>query len=316
MAETAMPLWVDTDMGFDDLMAVFLLKHAGVKIDGLSLVAGNTPIDQVVRNTIAAACCFGWPEPVHRGAAVPISARQETAAAVLGATGMQSIGLQLPPPGADAMRALSHTDALTALSDWLREQTVPAKILALGPLTNIAEMIVAHPELAGTISELVWMGGSAGAGNQTEHAEFNAFVDPEAIEIVLKSGVPTKMVGLDVCREVTLVPEDASGLQAARGKHANLLADLLAGYIRIAIDRGRDAMAVYDPTAAATIVDPDAISFAPAQVNIHLTGTPRRGMTEIDASRTNSHNILLANGADSGLVREMTLQALQSEAER
>lgn len=311
-----MPLWVDTDMGFDDLMAIFLLEHAGSKIDGLSLVAGNAPIEQVTRNAAAAMECFGWSWPIHRGASKPIRAEPETAAAILGETGMQSAGLQLPIPDNAAMSVLSQTDAADALSVWLDDLDGPATILALGPLTNIAEFLTTHPDLTGKISQLVWMGGSAGAGNHTPHAEFNAYVDPEAINIVLKVGLPLHMIGLDVCRTVTMVPEDCTRLRAASGKNADLLSDLLEGYIQIAISRGRDAMAVYDPTAAAVIADPNAVGFIPVHMRIHPTETEKRGMTEIDFSSQNNSNMMLAKHADNNRIRSLTLQALQAEAER
>ncbi len=311
-----MPLWVDTDMGFDDLMAIFLLQQAGLKIDGLSLVAGNAPIEQVTRNAIAAAGCFGWSWPIHRGAAHPIRAEPETAAAILGETGMQSAGRQLPIPDNAAMMILSQTNAIDALSVWLDDLESPATILALGPLTNIAEFSKAHPDLTGEISQLVWMGGSAGAGNHTPHAEFNAYVDPEAVDIVLNAGLPLRMVGLDVCRTVTMVPEDGAELRVATGKQADLLANLLEGYIQIATSRGRETMAVYDPTAAAAIADPDAVGFIPAHMRIHPTGTEKRGMTEIDFSSQNRSNMMLATQVDNIRVRSLTLQALQAEAER
>ncbi len=311
-----MALWVDTDMGFDDLMAIMLLKHAGQTIDGLSLVAGNTPIEQVERNMVAAARCFGWPEPIHSGAAQPIKADPETACAVLGETGMQSVGRRLPVPNSSDMRTVSDIDAVSALSSWLNDQKKPAQILALGPLTNIAELLTAHPGLADRISQLVWMGGSATVGNHTKHAEFNAYLDPEAIDIVLNAGLPLQMVGLDVCRTVCLTIDDITAIRTANGGNARLLADLLEGYVRIAVSRGRDAMALYDPTAAAVLADPNVLSLTPARMHIHPTGTLRRGMTEIEPSTQSSANIQLARHADSARVRSLTLHALQAEADR
>lgn len=311
-----MPLWIDTDMGFDDLMAILLLEHAALKIDGLSLVAGNAPIEQVSRNAAAAAQCFGWRGPIHVGAARPIRAEPETAASILGETGMQSAGQQLPNPDEAAMSERLQTDVISALARWLERVDTPATILALGPLTNIAAFSEKHRDLTSRISRLVWMGGSAGAGNHTPHAEFNAYVDPEAIDIVLKAGLPLHMVGLDVCRTVTMNSNDIAGLRRASGKNAGLLADLLEGYIQIALTRGRDAMAVYDPTAAAAIADPSAVDFIPARVHVHPSGTEKRGMTEIDFASRSLSNMLLANHADNIRVRTLTLHGLQTEAAR
>lgn len=311
-----MPLWIDTDMGFDDLMAILLLQHAGLKIDGVSLVAGNTPIEQVARNAVAAAESFGWLWPIHLGATQPLQAKAETAETILGYTGMQSAGVQLPVPDDTSMKILTQVDAMQALQEWLDDLDEPATILALGPLTNIAHLVKARPDLKEKISQLVWMGGSAGTGNHTSFAEFNAYVDPEAVDIVLRSGLPLRMVGLDVCRTVTFAPQDSAGLRTAAGKNARLLSDLLEGYIGIATSRGREAMAVYDPTAAAAIADPETVSFIPAYMRIHPTDTEKRGMTEIEPAPQAPPNILLADETDSARIRSLTLQALQAEAER
>ena len=84
MAHDSMRIWVDTDFGFDDLWAMLLLQYAGVDVDGVSLVAGNTPLPQVSRNAEAAKRTFGFQWPVFLGAAKPLHREQETAEHILG----------------------------------------------------------------------------------------------------------------------------------------------------------------------------------------------------------------------------------------
>jgi len=196
-------VWIDTDMGFDDAVAIALVADApDVAIAGMSLVAGNAPLDRVARNARAAAAFFGWAMPIHVGRDRPLLGDLVTAAYALGDGAMPTVGRSLP----EADTPPSGEPALPALVRFLEESG--SEILALGPLTNIAALVIARPDLAARI-RLVWMGGSAGPGNHSAVAEFNAAVDPEAIQAVIDAGVRICMVGLDACRPVTVSVADA-----------------------------------------------------------------------------------------------------------
>ena len=307
-----MGVWIDTDMGFDDIAAILVVVHSGLMIDGVSLVMGNAPLDQVRVNAAGAAASFGWKFPIHEGRAQPVHCRLETAQNILGASGIPTIGRRLP----EAV-ALEPSDAFDALSGWLESQAGPCRILALGPLTNIAALALARPELAARITELVWMGGGVTSGNHTASAEFNAYADPEALAIVLAHGLPLRMVDLDICRKVLARPEDAESLRTAAGRNAELLADLLAGYINIAISRGRPAMAVYDPTAAAIFIAPEIAGFRHARIDVELHGLHTRGRTVVETRA--SHAVFNAHYAaeiDAEKARDIILGALTKEARR
>ncbi len=184
-----------------------------------------------------------------RAAPPPSSARAETAQRILGETGILSGG---PPlPAAEA----AGGDAFEALCDWLSAGG-ERRILALGPLTNIAALALARPDLAAKITDLVWMGGGVTAGNHTASAEFNAFADPEAVAIVLGHGLPLRMVDLDLCRQVTAGPADVAAVRDAGGPHAAALAGMFAAFIDIAVSRGRPEMALYDAAAAVAVAAP------------------------------------------------------------
>lgn len=267
-------LWIDTDMGFDDLAAIGLCLAEGRQVSGLSLVAGNVGLDQAVANACAAAEVFGWSMPIHAGAEAPLNGDLVTAEYVLGGDGMPTVGARLPQVTRDA----DSYDGVGALADWI--EAGGREVLALGPLTNIAHLVVRHPELVPKFT-VTWMGGSFARGNHTAVAEFNAAVDPEAIDILLKSGVDLIMVGLDCCREVTVSLPDLQRLRDLKGLHAALIGDLYEGYIRIA-DEGRRPMALYDPVAAALVLDPELAELTPVHLEVELTGEHTRGMTVIE----------------------------------
>jgi len=261
--------WVDTDFGFDDLWALLLLRHLNFKVAGVSLVAGNVPLPQAAANAAAAKLAYELDWDVWQGADRPLKREPETAERILGPTGMRSRGMTLkagacdtPPPG-----------ALEAMAAWLRADTTqPHEILALGPLTNIANLLQTFPDLSRRISRLVWMGGSSAKGNHTSWAEFNAVADAEAVSRVLESGIPFDIVDLMFCRTVTFGPEDLPSSD-------QLTSDLLGGYLDIALKRGRPKMAIYDPVAALALARPNAVRFQKCSVLVETGAGERYGAT-------------------------------------
>lgn len=303
-----MGVWIDTDMGFDDIAAILVVAHAKLDIAGISLVFGNTPLPQVRRNAAGAAKAFGWTFPIHSGRASAVLGEIETAQAILGETGIPTSGKTLP----DAA-TLPESDAFTALCDWL-EQDGPNRILALGPLTNIAALALARPDLAARITELTWMGGGVTAGNHTASAEFNALADPEALAIVIASGLPLRMVDLDLCRKVIAVPDDVAPIRKAGGANAEMLADFLDGYIDIGTSRGRLGMAIYDPCAAVAFAHPGIVTFRAARIDVELQGSLTRGRTVVETRA--GPNADYAVEIDSDAARAIILGALEREAAR
>ncbi|HET7834821.1 MAG TPA: nucleoside hydrolase [Variovorax sp.] len=305
--------WIDTDMGFDDLAAVLTVTQTPPwRIDGMSLVAGNAPLEVVVDNALRAAACFGWDFPIHAGSDGPLVGELVTAQNILGADAMASAGRSLPL----VRTALASSDAVAALIDHVSAADQPVTLLALGPLTNIARLLQRCPELAPRIGQLMWMGGSAGPGNHTAAAEFNAAVDPESINAVLDAGVALHMVGLDACRQVRVHAADAEALRAVGTDKAELLADLLLGYVRIASPAGALPMSLYDPTAAAALVAPHGMSFRPAHMVAECQGQHTRGMTVVEwrVPRRAAANAQVASVADEALLRRVVLDALARAA--
>jgi purine nucleosidase len=307
-----MGIWIDTDMGFDDIAAILVVRHSDVTIDGVSLVSGNAPLAQVCVNAGSAAATFGWDFPIHAGRELPVLCRLETAQAVLGDSGIATTGRSLP-----AAPGLAASDAFTALCLWLEGSVGPRRLLALGPLTNIAALALARPDLASCITELTWMGGGVTSGNHTASAEFNAYADPEALAIVLAHGLPLRMVDLDICRQVLARPDDADDLRKASGRNAELLADLLAGYVRIGTSRGRAAMALYDPTAAAVFIAPEIATFRHARIEVELQGQHTRGRTVVETRASHAtFNAHYVAGIDAETARGIIFGALAEEARR
>ncbi|AYM60129.1 nucleoside hydrolase [Agrobacterium fabrum] len=306
-----MGVWIDTDMGFDDIAAIMVVQSAGLAIDGISLVFGNATLDAVCRNAAGAVASFGWLMPIHQGRAMPVLGALETAQSILGESGIPTAGQSLP----DAP-ALPKSDAFTALCNWL-EGEGEKRILALGPLTNIAALCLARPDLAARISDLTWMGGGLTSGNHTASAEFNAFADPEALAIVLAHGLPLRMVDLDACRKVMASSADVLPIRTADGRNAGLIADLFDGFIGIATSRGRAAMALYDPVAAVGFTS-DHLGWQQARIDVELHASLTRGRTVVEtrAEKVTDFNAQFAVTVDAGAAKAAILEALRREAAR
>ena len=211
---------------------------------------------------------------------------------------------------------MPKSDAFAALCNWL-EGDGEKRILALGPLTNIAALCLARPDLAARISDLTWMGGGVTSGNHTASAEFNAFADPEALAIVLSHGLPLRMVDLDACRKVTASPADVLPIRNAGGKNAGLIADLLEGFIGIATSRGRAAMALYDPVAAVAFTS-GLIGWRHARIDVELQATLTRGRTVVEtrAEKAHAFNAHFAETVGAEGAKTAILEALRREAAR
>jgi len=307
-----MGIWIDTDMGFDDIAAILVVAHSDLVIDGVSLVSGNAPLSHVQANAAGAAAVFKWTFPIHTGRELPVLRKLETAQSILGQTGIPTTGRSLPP--ADPLPA---SDAFIALCEWLADGNGPKRILALGPLTNIAALALARPDLAARIDDLTWMGGGVTAGNHTASAEFNAFADPEALAIVLAHDLPLRMIDLDICRKVLAWPADVARIREIAGEKAQLIADLLEGYVNIAISRGRPAMAIYDPTAAAIFVEPGIATLCHARIDAELQGQHTRWRTVVETRASHAQfNAHFAAEIDAEKAHRIIFDALLQEAAR
>jgi pyrimidine-specific ribonucleoside hydrolase len=157
-------------------------------------------------------------------------------------------------------------------------------LVPIGPLTNIATALHRDPSLAGRVKQISLMGGSLTSGNATPAAEFNIWCDPEAAHVVFTSGIPIKMIGLNVTRQVLATPERRAQIRGLGSRTAGIVADLLDFYSeRLRQISGLPGGSMHDPLAVAALVDPDVLRFEPMHVAIELRGTHTYGMTLCDS---------------------------------
>jgi inosine-uridine nucleoside N-ribohydrolase len=262
---------VDTDPGVDDLLALsFALACPELRVVALTTVAGNADLDRVTDNALRLCALTGLELPVGRGprAAEPPAA---IALAFHGADGRR--GIELPAAG---RRAGALPDAAEVLRQSLVERRADV-VVALGPLTNLAALLRAEPQLWSGV-RLVWMGGALDGGNVTPVAEFNCWVDPAAADAVLGAGLDLRVIGLDVTRGVGLRPADlpTGALGAgARGRFLEALVDgLMDGE---EITAGERVAVLHDPCAIAAALDSDLFRYERRRLGALAVDGPDRG---------------------------------------
>jgi pyrimidine-specific ribonucleoside hydrolase len=278
---TTIPIILDVDTGVDDALAIlFAVAHPGIDVLGISCVAGNASLERVVENTLRILDVAGAPDiPVAAGARRPLLEPARAASHVHGEGGLGT--LQLPPSNREALTISS----IELMHQLITESDRPVTLVALAPQTNLALLLRQYPDLAGNIERIVFMGGSASVGNATAVAEFNVWHDPEAAAIVLDSGVPTFMYGLDVFNQVGVDEDLASALLAHETDAGRAVGALLTNRIALGSNKSAEYTGLIgDAGAVCALVDPGALRTEVRPVRVQLSGYGR-GQTLVDLRR-------------------------------
>jgi inosine-uridine nucleoside N-ribohydrolase len=277
--ERPLPLIIDSDPGLDDALAIGLaVARPELEVLAVTTVGGNADVSHCTDNALRLLHAYGRDDiPVAEGAAGPLVGHVVRATEVHGEGGIGTTELPLAT-------ASAHPEhAVELIARILRERREPVAIAPIGPLTNIALLLRLYPDLAPRIAHLSIMGGSLGEGNTTVSAEFNIYADPEAADVVFRSGIPITMMGLDVTHQALL---DRSSAESLRGL-GTVSAGIAAELTEYALDRnmewsGRTTTAIHDAVAVAHLAFPDLIDVAPYHVTVDTTNGPARGRTVSD----------------------------------
>ncbi|MFQ2225893.1 pyrimidine-specific ribonucleoside hydrolase RihA [Aeromonas hydrophila] len=276
----ALPVILDCDPGHDDAIALILaLASPELKVLAVTTSAGNQTPDKTLNNALRILTLLGRDDiPVAAGAPKPLARELIIADNVHGESGLD--GPKLPDP---AFAPVAMT-ALELMAKCLRESPEPVTLVPTGPLTNIALLLAAHPELKQKIARIVLMGGAAGAGNWTPAAEFNIYVDPQAADMVFKSGLPITMCGLDVTHEAQVMDEDIARVRAITNPVAQCVAGLLDFFMIYHRDPkwGFAGAPLHDPCTIAWLLAPALFHGVECRVDIETGGTHTSGMTVVD----------------------------------
>ena len=287
----ARPIVIDTDPGVDDALALMLaFGSPEVRVDLITTVAGNVPVDQGTDNACRLLALMGvdpWPRLV-RGAARPLKRSLQTATHVHGDDGLGGITHLTQRNGAprfplpDMPKRRIGRQAAKHIIECVEAEGENLTIVALGPLTNIAQAIRQAPDTMRRAGHLIIMGGAMAApGNMTPTAEFNIYVDPHAAAIVAASGMRMTWVPLDITRQTRLthafVDEHLASQNSAQ---AQAIRHMTRGWFE-----GRppdDGAPLHDPLAMAVAIDPEIVTCTALPLHVETQGEHTRGMTVAD----------------------------------
>jgi len=272
----ARALIIDTDPGHDDAMAILLAaKH--FEILGLTTTHGNQTVDKTTKNALKILEFSGLTHiPVARGSEHPLIQPLTPHPSGHGESGLD--GPSLPEP----TTRIHPKHAVEFIVDTVMS-TDGVTLVTIGPLSNVGSAFRREPRIASRIREISMMGGATQVGNTAPVSELNVECDPEAAHIVFTSGVPIKMVGLNLTRQAEATPERRARLQALGNRVGQIAYEIVEWYSqRVQAMYGLRGASLHDPCAVAWLIDPTLIDSVRAHVAVELDGQFTRGMTVCD----------------------------------
>ena len=255
----------DTDPGVDDAFALlYALNHPNINVLGITTVFGNVPVETSTKNALILSEMAHKGTIVYQGANKPLEREITNYPSFI--HGHDGLGDTNHP---QSKFNASKLDAAQFIINEINENSGNINLVAVGPLTNIANAIKQDPSIANKVNSLLIMGGSwLAGGNITPVAEANIYNDPEAAEIVFKSGLPIIMVGLDVTHKVFLSQKDIDKLSSLNnsGKFLEKISNI---YIKFYKDtRNMDGCFFHDATAVIAMTNPEFFKYKNARVYV------------------------------------------------
>ncbi|AIQ26016.1 nucleoside hydrolase [Paenibacillus sp. FSL H7-0737] len=302
------PIIIDCDPGHDDAIAILLAIANSEKLDlrGITTVGGNQILDKITENALKVISFVNADIPVAKGAAGPLFGKLVTGEEAHGESGMD--GPLLPP---SKFRPVEE-GAVEFMLNIIRSSEEKITLVPMAPLTNIALLITAYPEIKERIEKISLMGGGISYGNVTSTAEFNIYVDPEAARIVFESGIPITMSGLDVTDKAAIFEDEIVALKE-RGPVSTMVGELLDFYSIFGKKMGYVGSALHDPCAVAWLLHPELFESEHLYVTVETESKLTRGMTVADKRKKTDRpaNVEVLVGVDREAFMKLIFDSLE-----
>lgn len=282
--QTPKPVILDVDMAHEDMFAaLFLLSHPNVDLRAITVSGtGEAHCEPGVRHALGLVALSGHETiPIACGPEIPLTGNHEFPSEWRKAVD-NAYGVSIPLGGTAS--SISAADLIVQLTQGSDE---PVTIVAVGPLTNIAEAIQKQPEITSHIQEIYIMGGAvkvdgnvgnSGVGIQNQFAEWNIYIDPTAANIVFNSGIPVTLVPLDATRDVPVTRNFYKILEKNRATpSANLVYDMLTANLDF-VDSG--GFQFWDSLTAAIFTDASIAKFEEMELTVVEAEGPESGRTQ------------------------------------
>jgi purine nucleosidase len=280
---------LDVDTGIDDAMAIlYALNRPGIRLEALTTTFGNTDVDTATSNSLRILELAGRGDiPVARGSARSLLRPFVKAADhVHGANALGDVSLPEPAGRPVAEHA---SDLIIRLA---RENPGAITLCPVGPITNVGIALAKAPDIAGLFKEIVIMGSTIFHpgihGIPSAMADANFWNDPEAAQIVLRSGARIKLVGMDVTMNTLLTAPVREDIARNGGRVGAIMMEIADFYVKSyeTMYPGIAGCGLHDPLAVAIGEDPSLATTERMCVDIELSGALTRGQTVADRRRT------------------------------
>jgi inosine-uridine nucleoside N-ribohydrolase len=307
----AQPFIVDTDMAPDDWLAILcLLGRPEVEVKAITVTgAGEAHCAPGVRHALGLVALAGRPDiPVTCGRETPLQGDH-----VFPTSWRERVDNLLDLSLPENPNAPANESAVELLMRTVQESSRPVHILALGPLTNVAEVLKAEPSLIENVQRITIMGGAVhvpgnvGPSSDIDNsvAEWNIYVDPHAAAVVFHSGAPVTLVPLDATNHAPLTMNFYRRLERDRetpvAQFAYLVLSSLMDFIR------GGAYYFWDPLAAAIATDGSLAAYEEQPLLVIEEEGPQSGRTMV---HEDGHLIRVAVSADRDRFERLFLDAL------
>ncbi|MDP6597691.1 MAG: nucleoside hydrolase [Candidatus Poribacteria bacterium] len=273
------PIVLDTDPGVDDALAIiYALNHLDLQVHAITTVCGNIGVDQATINTQIVLSLLDCVVPLAMGQNQPIYYPLQTAPHVHGLDGLGNVSVQFESLEEQVVKK----SAVELILDFVAKFPDQLRLVCIGPLTNIAQAILANSPLMRRTKEIILMGGAfEQRGNVTTSAEFNIYVDPHAAKIVLESGVPITILSLDLTHQVILSADRLhQATLCSNAPWRDFTWSITQPCMRFhQHQEGFHGMYLHDPLAVGYLLRPDLFKTVPAEVRVETSSSSTRGMT-------------------------------------
>tara|TARA_Y100001960_G_scaffold40800_1_gene39755 strand:+ start:3638 stop:4546 length:909 start_codon:yes stop_codon:yes gene_type:complete len=264
---------IDTDTATDDAIAIIMaLQYNDFDVRAITTVAGNVDIELATINALYTVELCNKNIPVYRGCSQPLTRKLETSKFFHGKDGLGDTGPYNPRQKAE------NEDGVDRIISLVNNHPKEIEIIAIGPLTNIARAFQKHPSIIKKIKKLYVMGGiGEGKGNITQHAEFNFWVDPDAADIILNSGIEVRLIAWDTTQLFGyLNKENFNELEEINTPLSRFAIDIQQrGLEYYKIKYGEDKIDLADPLAMAVMIDDSDTVYKTCNIEIILDGEKR-----------------------------------------
>ena len=307
MNKKKIPIILDGDPGHDDAIAWVLAKaDPAFDIRAITTVAGNQTIEKVTYNAQRIVSLLDIDLKVAKGRSVPLLSDLTIAPDYHGVSGLD--GPSLPEP----KHEVSELSAVEMMAQVLKQSDDKVTIVATGPQTNVAGLLLAHPELKEKIECISIMGGGIRNGNWTASAEFNILCDPEAAYIEFHSGIPIIMCGLDVTEKAIIYPEEWDKIRKIDNEVAETVAKWLDFFFKHLSSLGWAGATLHDPCSILMLNHPEIFKTKDIYVDIDLSGEYTRGATIGDNLNRFTPNCKVVVDVDRERFVELIYEACKS----